>query len=105
MKLAMAAAEAVPFAKTGGLADVIGALPQALARLPDVQVCVFLPYHKIIPVSYTHLDVYKRQLYDTCVFEFTDPQARKMLNHIQAEEQQHGEKMYTYMSNNNMMTN
>lgn len=48
MRLAMAAAEAVPFAKTGGLADVIGALPQALARLPDVQVCVFLPYHKII---------------------------------------------------------
>lgn len=44
-------------------------------------------------------------LYDTCVFEFTDPQARKMLNHIQAEEQQHGEKIYTYMSNNNMMTN
>src|SRR5437899_7224461 len=25
--------EAVPFAKTGGLADVLGALPQALARL------------------------------------------------------------------------
>ena len=25
--------EAVPFAKTGGLADVLGALPAALARL------------------------------------------------------------------------
>lgn len=41
-------------------------------------------------------------LYDTCVFEFTDPQARKMLNHIQAEEQQHGQKLYAYMSNNGM---
>lgn len=29
----MAASEAAPFAKTGGLADVAGALPQALARL------------------------------------------------------------------------
>ena len=29
----MVASEAVPFAKTGGLADVVGALPRALARL------------------------------------------------------------------------
>ena len=42
-------------------------------------------------------------LYNTCVFEFTSPQARKMLNHIQAEEQQHGEQLYSYMNNNNMM--
>ena len=41
-------------------------------------------------------------LYDTCVFEFTNPEARKMLNHIQAEEQQHGQQLYTFMSNNNM---
>ena len=30
MKIAMVASEAVPFAKTGGLADVVGALPLAL---------------------------------------------------------------------------
>ena len=30
MKIAMCASEVVPFAKTGGLADVVGALPQAL---------------------------------------------------------------------------
>ncbi len=42
-------------------------------------------------------------LYDTCVFEFTNPQARKMLSHIQDEEQQHGEQLYTFMSNNNMI--
>jgi starch synthase len=36
------ASEAVPFAKTGGLADVAGALPKALSELGH-RVCVFLP--------------------------------------------------------------
>ena len=33
MRVLMVGSEAVPFAKTGGLADVVGALPRALARL------------------------------------------------------------------------
>ena len=41
-------------------------------------------------------------LYDTSVFEFTMPENRRILNHIQAEEQQHGEQIYAYMKNNNM---
>ena len=41
-------------------------------------------------------------LYDTAIFEFKDPTARKLLNHIQAEEQQHGEQIYAYMSMNGM---
>jgi starch synthase len=32
MHIAFAASECVPFVKTGGLADVIGALPQELVR-------------------------------------------------------------------------
>src|SRR5438876_11500979 len=31
-KLLLAASEAIPFAKTGGLADVAGSLPRALSR-------------------------------------------------------------------------
>ena len=41
-------------------------------------------------------------LYNTGVFEFKAPAMRKMLNHIQAEEQQHGEWLYAYMSCNGM---
>ena len=41
-------------------------------------------------------------VYNTAVFEFSNPAARKMLSHIEAEEQQHGEKIYAYMSANGM---
>lgn len=41
-------------------------------------------------------------LYDTCVFEFTSEDLRKVLNHIQTEEQNHGKMIYDYMSKNNM---
>ncbi|PYV03209.1 MAG: hypothetical protein DMG26_09890, partial [Acidobacteria bacterium] len=33
MKIAFVASEGVPFSKTGGLADVVGALPKALAAI------------------------------------------------------------------------
>jgi starch synthase len=42
MRVLFVASEAVPFAKTGGLADVIGALPRALAGL-GVEVKVLMP--------------------------------------------------------------
>ena len=41
-------------------------------------------------------------LYDTCVFEFGQPELRRILNHIQTEEQQHGEMIYKYMQTNQM---
>ena len=42
MKIAFASSEIVPFAKTGGLADVAGALPKELAKLGH-EVKVFMP--------------------------------------------------------------
>ena len=41
-------------------------------------------------------------VYNTGVFEFSDVQARNMLNHIQTEEQQHGQRLYEYMNANGM---
>ena len=45
MHIAFAASEGVPFSKTGGLADVVGALPQALAAQGH-QISVYLPRYK-----------------------------------------------------------
>ena len=45
MHIAFAASECVPFSKTGGLADVIGALPPALAQLGH-KVTVYLPRYR-----------------------------------------------------------
>ncbi|MFC7680073.1 glycogen synthase GlgA [Paenibacillus sp. GCM10028914] len=51
MKLLFAAAECVPFIKTGGLADVIGALPKALQR-SGAEIRVVLPKYRSISEDY-----------------------------------------------------
>ena len=48
MKVAFVASEGVPFSKTGGLADVVGALPKALAALGH-EVEVILPRYRLTP--------------------------------------------------------
>lgn len=47
MKIVMCASEIVPFAKTGGLADVVGALPQAL-EIASQEVIIVTPAYKAI---------------------------------------------------------
>ena len=51
MKVLFAASECVPFAKTGGLADVVGTLPKVLAR-GGVDARVIMPKYKVIPQEY-----------------------------------------------------
>jgi len=50
MKIALCASEVVPFAKTGGLADVAGALPLALEELGQ-EVIIVMPGYKAIQNS------------------------------------------------------
>ncbi|MBP1155331.1 MULTISPECIES: glycogen synthase GlgA [unclassified Paenibacillus] len=51
MKVLFAASEAVPFVKTGGLADVIGSLPKELSK-QGLDVRVILPKYDDIPESF-----------------------------------------------------
>ena len=48
MKIAVVASEGAPYAKSGGLGDVMEALPAALSRIEGNEVALFLPYYKKI---------------------------------------------------------
>ncbi|MBQ3514467.1 MAG: glycogen synthase [Lachnospiraceae bacterium] len=82
------ASECVPFIKTGGLADVIGALPKMMNR-NEYDIRVFLPFYTCIPqelrdeaefvthfyMNYTGRDEYvgiKQMLYEGIQFYFID---------------------------------
>ena len=41
-------------------------------------------------------------VYDVSIFEFNSPTLRDTLAHIQKEEQNHGQQLYQYLSQNNM---
>ena len=62
MKILFAASEAVPFCKTGGLADVAGSLPQALAASGD-KVEVILPLYQRVS------DAWRNELSFVCNIE------------------------------------
>ena len=47
LRVLFVASEGVPFAKTGGLADIVGTLPQALEEL-GVEVKVLMPYYGMV---------------------------------------------------------
>ena len=51
LKVLLCASEAMPFIKTGGLADVVGALPVALNQ-EGLDVRVILPKYRLIPYTY-----------------------------------------------------
>jgi len=73
-KVLMVASEATPFAKTGGLADVIGSLPAALQAI-GTEVAVLLPRYRGAALEgarriYDHLQVWLGgTLYDSSVYQ------------------------------------
>lgn len=61
MKILLAASEVVPFAKTGGLADVAGALPLALEGLGE-EVIIAMPRYKSITSDKFKIETIKQGL-------------------------------------------
>ena len=51
MKIAVCASEGAPYAKSGGLGDVMEALPAALQRIEGNEVALFLPYYNKIKTN------------------------------------------------------
>lgn len=47
---------------------------------------------------------YVSSAYNSAIFEFKNPQVRDVLNHIQKEEQKHGEDIFKYMESKGMYT-
>ncbi len=52
LKVLFVASEAAPFAKTGGLGDVIGSLPKALKQ-QDIDIRVIIPKYSSIPAEFS----------------------------------------------------
>ncbi|MCC5466634.1 glycogen synthase GlgA [Pelosinus baikalensis] len=61
-KVLIAAAEAVPFAKTGGLGDVIGSLPKELIK-QGVDARVIMPNYQDIPEGFKSQMVFKNHFF------------------------------------------
>ena len=67
MRVVFAASECIPFVKTGGLADVIGALPAEVARMGH-EVSVYLPFFRQVQTKVKPRNVLIRSL--TVPFEY-----------------------------------
>jgi len=69
-----------------------GNSPMTLSNATDADLCQDL----------LTTEKYVSGTYDTTIFEFTNTNARQVLNHIQKEEQEHGEQIFKYMEQNGM---
>ena len=55
MKIAVCASEGAPYCKSGGLGDVMEALPAALSRIEGNEVALFLPYYYKIKTNTAYI--------------------------------------------------
>ncbi|HWT76882.1 MAG TPA: spore coat protein [Mobilitalea sp.] len=57
---------------------------------------------KDLCIDMLNTEKYVAGSYNTAIFEFKDAQVRDVLNHIQTEEQKHGEAIFAYMQSKGM---
>jgi spore coat protein CotF len=66
--------------------------------------CPFKASDKDLCTDMLMTEKYVSAAYNTSIFEFKDPKVRDVLNHIQTEEQKHGEAIFAYMQSKGMYT-
>jgi spore coat protein CotF len=64
--------------------------------------CGFNASDKDLCTDMLMTEKYVSGAYDTAIFEFKDASVRDVLNHIQKEEQKHGEAIFAYMQSKGM---
>jgi spore coat protein CotF len=64
--------------------------------------CGFNASDKDLCIDALMIEKFVSGAYNTAIFEFKDAAVRDVLNHIQKEEQKHGEAIFTYMKNKGM---
>ena len=67
MKIAILASEGAPYCKSGGLGDVMEALPAALQRIEGNEVVLVLPYYKKIKDAAEKFPVEKDAEIEDCI--------------------------------------
>lgn len=76
--------------------------PLQSAPLPESAPAANSSNDKLLCQDMLTMEKHVSSVYDTCIFEFADPTVRQELNHIQSDEQKHGEQIYQYMSKHGM---
>lgn len=75
---------------------------QSTSFMPNAQTQNYNNSDKDLCTDLLMTEKYVSGAYNTAIFEFRDPQVRNILNHIQKEEQQHGESIFKYMESKGM---
>jgi spore coat protein CotF len=84
----------------GGQAPQAG--QQNAQNFPPIQAGPSVQADAVMCEDLLSTEKYVSATYNTAIFEFRDPGVRQVLNHIQKEEQQHGESLYNYMAGHGM---
>jgi spore coat protein CotF len=75
---------------------------QTTVNAKNMNTCGFNASDKDLCTDMLMTEKYVSGAYDTAIFEFKDASVRDVLNHIQKEEQKHGEAIFAYMQSKGM---
>jgi spore coat protein CotF len=84
----------------GGSQGQQQAQPQGQQQFPPIQ--AGSPNDATLCEDQLTTEKHVSSTYNTAIFEFRDANVRQILNHIQKEEQQHGEQLFNYMTAHGM---